>query len=96
MVDFSSSQQRCSSQSDLDTFLHPRSHYYGEFSPASLVFNANLQQFSQRVDYICALQAGGKLSSAEAYVQIKRLWKTLKKSKKQLGIGCGSSSSDSF
>lgn len=70
-----------------DKFLYPRSHYRGEFTPENLAFNANLQEFAQRVSYICALETSGKISPEEAYKQIKYLWKQLKKSKKKLGVG---------
>ncbi len=68
-------------------FLHPRSRYRGEVKPENLVFNANLQEFSQRITYICCLETGGKMTPEESYREIKSLWKQLKKSKKQLGIG---------
>ena len=68
-------------------FLYPRSRYYGQVKPENLVFNANLQEFTQRVNYICNLETGGKLSPEEAYSQIKELWKQLKRTKKQLAIG---------
>ncbi len=71
---------------DKNQFLYPRHHYAGEVTPENLVFNANLQEFSQRVDYICALESSGKISSFKAYKKIKFLWKKLKRSKKQLGI----------
>ena len=70
-----------------DDFLYPRSSYQGDFTPENLVFNANLQEFAQRVSLICGLETGGKISSEEAYYKIKDLWKQLKKSKKNLGIG---------
>ena len=70
-----------------DDFLYPRSHYYGDFQPENVVFNANLQEFAQKVNYICNLETGGKLSPQEAYEEIKALWNDLKKSKKSLGIG---------
>ncbi len=70
-----------------DNFLHPRSRYRGQFKPENLVFNANLQEFSQRVTYICNLETNGKISPEESYQQIKALWKQLKQSRKQLGIG---------
>jgi hypothetical protein len=70
-----------------DKFLFPRSSYQGKFTVENLIFDANLQEFSQKVGYICALETGGKLSSKEAYDEIKALWKQLKKSKKRLGIG---------
>ncbi len=68
-------------------FLYPRSRYRGTVKPENLVFNANLQEFSQRVSYICCLETGGKLSPEQSYKEIKSLWKQLKQSKRQLGIG---------
>lgn len=70
-----------------DDFLYPRGRYYGHVQPENIVFNANLQEFAQRINYICNLETGGKLPPEEAYEQIKMLWKQLKRSKKQLGIG---------
>jgi hypothetical protein len=72
---------------DHDEFLYPRSRYYGQVKPENLVFNANLQEFAQRVSFICNLETNSKISPEEAYEQIKALWKQLKRSKKQLGIG---------
>ncbi|MFB2936343.1 hypothetical protein ACE1B6_13910 [Aerosakkonemataceae cyanobacterium BLCC-F154] len=68
-------------------FLYPRSRYYGSVNPENLVFNANLQEFTQRINFICALETSGKLPPEEAYKQIKGLWKQLKRSKRELGIG---------
>ncbi|MEB3338272.1 MAG: hypothetical protein VKJ46_12475 [Leptolyngbyaceae bacterium] len=68
-------------------FLYPRSRYHGQVKPENLLFNANLQEFSQRVSFISCLETSGKLSPEEAYQEIKSLWKQLKRSKKQLGIG---------
>jgi hypothetical protein len=70
-----------------DEYLYPRSPYHGDFTPENLVFNANLQEFAQRVGLICGLETGGKINPEEAYDQIKSLWKQLKKSKKNLSIG---------
>jgi hypothetical protein len=70
-----------------DDFLYPHGRYYGQVKPENLVFNANLQEFAQKVNYICSLETGGKLAPDEAYEQIKGLWKQLKQSKKQLQIG---------
>lgn len=67
-----------------DDFLFPRSKYWGEFSPQRLAFNANLQEFAQRVSFLCNLETGGKLEPDEAYNEIKRLWKELKRSKANL------------
>ncbi len=72
---------------DKSDFLYPRSRYYGQVKPENLVFNANLQQFAQRVGYIFNLETAGKISPEESYRQIKVLWKQLKRAKKQLGIG---------
>ncbi|WP_016953039.1 hypothetical protein [Anabaena sp. PCC 7108] len=70
-----------------DDFLYPRGRYYGHVKPENLVFNANLQEFAQRVSYICNLETAGKVAPDEAYKQIKAMWKELKRSKKQLKIG---------
>jgi len=69
-----------------DEFLYPRSTYRGEFTPENLVFNSNLQEFAHRVSYICTLETSGKLSQDEAYDRIRDLWRTLKRSRKELGI----------
>jgi len=70
--------------SSKDNFLTPRSSYWGKPTLPNLTFNANLQEFAQRVSYICNLETGGKISSDEAYAQIRSLWKQLKRSKKNL------------
>lgn len=70
--------------SSKDDFLFPRSKYWGEFTPQHLAFNANLQEFAQRVSFVCNLETGGKISALEAYEEIKSLWKDLKKSKANL------------
>jgi hypothetical protein len=67
-----------------DEFLYPRSSYHGEFTPQNLAFNANLQEFAQRIGILCNLETGGKISSSEAYDEIKGLWKKLKASKSEL------------
>ncbi|BAY35033.1 hypothetical protein NIES2107_69440 (plasmid) [Nostoc carneum NIES-2107] len=72
---------------ELRRFIYPQSRYYGSFKAETLVFNANLQEFAQRVGYISVLETSGKLSAEEAYRQIQSLWKELKRSKKELGIG---------
>ncbi len=71
---------------DKDEFLYPRSRYYGQVKPENLIFNANLQEFAQKVSYIAALETSGKISPQEAYSQIKVLWKQLKHTKKDLNI----------
>jgi hypothetical protein len=68
-------------------FINPRARFYGEFTPQNLVFDANLQEFSNAVSIITALQTGGKLLPEEAFRQIQELWQKLKASKQQLEIG---------
>lgn len=72
---------------NLSEFLYPRHPYRGKFTPEYLIFNANLQEFSQRIGFISSLQTSGKISPEEAYEQIKFLWKQLKRTKKELNIG---------
>ena len=75
------------SNQDKYNFLHPHNPYRGKVKPKNLVFNANLQEFAQKVSYICNLETGGKIDPQDAYKQIKSLWKGVKRSKKELGIG---------
>jgi hypothetical protein len=67
-----------------EEFIHPRSRYYGDFSPQNLAFNQNLQEFSSQIGIIVGLETGGKLTAKEAYSRIKKLFKELKASKKGL------------
>ena len=67
-----------------EQFLYPMGNYHGEFTPENLVFNANLQEFAQQVIYLCNLEANGKLTPENTYDEIKKLWKQLKQSKKEL------------
>ena len=69
------------SENDKDNFLFPLGGYHGEFSPNNLAFNANLQEFAQKVGYICGLETNGKISTKEAYDRIRELWHQLKASK---------------
>jgi hypothetical protein len=70
-----------------DFFLYHNNRYHGQVKPENLVFNSNLQEFTQKVSYICSLETAGKLTPEDSYKQIKSLWKELKQSKKLLGIG---------
>jgi hypothetical protein len=67
-----------------EKFFNPQSHFRGEFTPENLAFNANLQEFANRISIICNLETGGRISSEDAYKQIKQLWKHLKQSKEEL------------
>ncbi|CAN1212052.1 hypothetical protein TUMEXPCC7403_17735 [Tumidithrix helvetica PCC 7403] len=71
-------------QTGKEEFLNPRARFQGEFSLENLAFDANLQEFANRITIICALENGGKISPQDAYKQIKQLWADLKKSKKSL------------
>jgi hypothetical protein len=62
------------------------SRYWGNGKPENILFNANLQEFAQKVDFIVGLQTGGKLSPEESYAQIETLWEKLRESKQHLGI----------
>lgn len=78
-----------------DFYLYQQNRYNGNFKPEHLIFNSNLQEFTQRISFICSLETAGKLTPEEAYQQIKGLWKDLKRTKKQLGIGAQMPPSDS-
>jgi len=69
---------------DKEAFLYPRYSFQGETTLPNIVFDANLQEFSQRVAMICALETGGKISPQEAYQQIKQLWRQLKVAKENI------------
>lgn len=67
-------------------FLAPRSRYYGRFSPANLAFNANLQEFALRVNTVCCLETGGKITPNAAYEEVRKLWHQLAESYDALGL----------
>ena len=67
--------------------MYPRIPYRGQVKPENLIFNANLQEFAQKVSFICNLETSGKLSPEQAYEEIKNLWESLSDSKEELGIG---------
>jgi hypothetical protein len=71
----------------IDSFLYNRFPYQGLVKPENLVFNANLQEFAHKVNYICSLETGGKILPEEAYRQIQALYRELQSSKENLGIG---------
>ncbi|MGB3759214.1 MAG: hypothetical protein WBA07_23010 [Rivularia sp. (in: cyanobacteria)] len=68
-------------------FLYPHYSFHGEVKPENVLFDANLQEFARRASYICNLETNGKVSAEKAYREIKKLWKELKNSKRQLQIG---------
>ena len=69
---------------DKEKFLMPHGQFRGDFSPENLMFDANLQEFAQRIAILCNLETAGKIPPEEAYEQIKQLWKMLKTSKQNL------------
>ena len=60
--------------------LYPKATYQGEFSPKNLAFDSNLQEFAQKVSFICNLENSGKISPNDAHQQIRALWKELARS----------------
>lgn len=68
-------------------FLYPKSRYYGEVKPENIVFNANLEEFSQKVGYITGLATNGKIPLEKAFRDIEALWEQLASTKKELGVG---------
>ncbi len=48
-------------------FMYPHSHYRGQVKPENLLFNANLQEFAQRVMIIANLETAGKITPEESY-----------------------------
>jgi len=47
-------------------------------------FDQDLRQFANKVGIICGLEAGGKVPPLDAYKQVKKLFKKLKKSRKEM------------
>jgi hypothetical protein len=67
-----------------ENFLSPRNQFRGNFSPENLAFDANLQEFANRISILCNLETAGKIPPEQAYEEIKKLWKELKESKHNL------------
>lgn len=65
-------------------FLLTTNRFQGKFTLENLMFDANLQEFAQRVNYICGLASDGKISLKEAYDRIETLFDVLERSKQQL------------
>lgn len=70
-------------------FLPDYLPYQGKLTIENLAFNANLQEFAQRVSCICELANTGEISPEESFNQIELLFEKLTLSKQQLGIGRG-------
>lgn len=65
-------------------FLYPHRSSLSANRPQEILFDANLQEFAQRVGYIASLETGGKLSPKESYQAIESLWQQLSQSHQQL------------
>lgn len=70
-----------------DDLLSPRARYQGEFTPQNLAFDSNLQEFAQRVAYVCGLETAGKINGDEAHRRIRALYEELARTHEGLGIG---------
>lgn len=84
LQDKSPSEGNVRPANEKDRFVYPKASYRGQFTPENLLFDANLQEFAQRVALICALETGGKLPPVEAYNQIRALWEQLSRSEAML------------
>lgn len=67
--------------------LPNQDHPHQPNSPEEILFNNNLREFTVKIEHICGLEMNGKISQEQAYRRIRDLWKLLKRSKKNLGIG---------
>ncbi len=62
-------------------FLYPISRYHGSVTDNTVIFNAKLQEFAQKIGFIANLHTGGKLPSEEAYFNVESLWRELESTK---------------
>jgi hypothetical protein len=67
-----------------EQFLFPYQVPVGDLTFPQILFDANLQEFSRRVAFVCALEANSKLTPLDAYLQIRKLWLALEDSKQNL------------
>lgn len=77
-------QQGVHLMSAAQSFLYPYRSSMAANCPQEIIFDANLQEFAQRVGYIASLETGGKLSQHESYRAIEQLWRQLSASHQQL------------
>lgn len=75
-----------------EDLLTPRARYKGEFTPENLAFDSNLQEFAQRVAYICGLETAGKITPDSAHRQIRELYEQLERT--HIGLRIGERSDD--
>ncbi|MDJ0582099.1 hypothetical protein [Crocosphaera sp.] len=62
-------------------FLYPISPYYGSPTNDTVIFNAKLQEFAQKIGFLANLHSSGKVPSEEAYCQVEYLWRELELTK---------------
>lgn len=77
---------------ELSDFIYHRHQYPGKTQPKNQAFDANLQEFAQRVSYICGLEMNGKISPETAYQEIRGMWHHLEQSIHELSIDQNSTS----
>ena len=73
--------------SSANRFLYPYRSSARAHHPEEIIFDANLQEFAQRVSYIASLEVGGKLSQGDSFRAIEQLWQQLSASHQQLKPG---------
>lgn len=70
-------------------FLRVKRPYHGKLAPEHpevLLFDANLQEFAQKVGYISCLETSGKLPPEIAFQEVEELWEKLKDATESLGL----------
>ena len=55
-----------------------------DLEPEEFLLAANIREFAYNVSVVCALETGGKITPADAYLRIKESWKQLHDSQKAL------------
>ncbi|WP_192925014.1 DUF7219 family protein [Sodalinema gerasimenkoae] len=76
-------------------FLTTKRPYHGHVTsehPEVLLFDANLQEFAQKIGYISCLETSGKLPPDLAFREVEALWKKLQETTKSLGLERGQTS----
>ncbi|NMG58831.1 hypothetical protein E1H12_09910 [Geitlerinema sp. P-1104] len=67
--------------SNLNTFLYPKTSGKVEPTIADKVFNAKLQRYAQQAMYLTSLETGGKISLEDCYNTMKVMWQDLERSR---------------
>lgn len=71
-------EKQCNIKQD---FLYPVSPYYGSLTNDTVIFNAKLQEFAQKIGFLANLHSSGKVPSEEAYSEVESLWRELELTK---------------